>query len=154
MAKDPFAKYRTNERPDIEQFAHLNELVNQLDKAEQDVVEAETTLKEAQERQRRLEEFEIPDYMDTLGLEEFTLTSGLTIEVVRKIRASIGNRKVAAFKWLIDKGHGGLIKRTIMVAFNREQSEDAHKLLKTLQPKFAGVKEEMKVEAASLTASI
>jgi len=156
MAKDPFADFRVENKPGEEAFAKLDTLIQQLIKAEEEVEKAEETLKKAQAAKRQLEEYDLPEFMVSLGLEEFTSTAGLKVEVVKKIRASIGDRKAKAFKWLTDNGHGGLIKRTVQVAFNTGQEEAAKKLLKELRERGVGVavKQEMKVEAASLTAFV
>ena len=152
--KDPYAAFRADETPKEEAFAKLSQLLSDLADGEKAVYAAEDVLKKAQEARRQLDEFDIPSYMDTLDLKEFTNKSGVKMEIKSIVRASIGNRKAQAFAWLIKNGHSGLIKRTVMVAFNANQGPDAEKLLKELREKDlgAGAKQEMKVEAASLTA--
>ncbi len=151
---DKFADFRVDEKPTNEAFAKLDELVVDIVDAGAEVTKAEEELKEAQEKYRQLEQFTIPEYMDTLGLEEFTTTRGMRVVVETKIRASIGKNKGPAFAWLIENGHDGIIKRTVVVAFNREQAEEAAELMKKLHPDFAGVKQDMKVEGATLTAFV
>jgi len=153
MSPDQFADFRPEEKPSDEAFAKLDQMIKDLVASRTAVADAEDALKKAQENRRQLEEFTIPEYMiDTLGLEEFRNKDGLRVKVVKKIRASIGKRKAEAFQWLIDNGYDTLIKRTVQVAFNREQGDDAEALMKELEPKFAGVRQDMKVEAATLTA--
>lgn len=154
IMNDPYQNYRTSEKPTDDAFVLLDQLLDNLENAEDEVKQAELNLKKAQEKVRTISEHDIPEYMDTLGLEDFTTKSGKRVRVISKIRASIGSRKAAAFKWLIDHGHGGLIKRTIAVAFNRDQQQDAEALLEDLQGRFAGAKQDMKVEAATLTAFV
>lgn len=150
---DPFAQYRADERPSDEAFAKLNDLIRDLVLAEDKVAQAEEALKLAQERRRQLEEFDIPNYLEELGLASFTTTEGLEITVERKLRASIGSRKAQAYKWLLENGHGAIIKRTVEAAFNTEQSHEAQSLLAELQGRgLAGVRQELKVEPATLTA--
>lgn len=156
--KDIFADFRVDEAPETEAFQKLNELVQQLTSAEKDVVEANAALKAAQSRVRQLDEFDIPEHMDSLGLKEFTNKTGIKIQAISTVRASIGDRKVAAFAWLIKNNHSALIKRTIVVAFNTAQGDDAEKLMTELLAReslnAAAVKKEMKVEAATLTAFV
>lgn len=157
-AIDPYAEFRADEAPKEKAFARLDELVKKLTKAEQDVVDAEVALKAAQKRLQQLDEFDIPEYMDELELKEFTNRAGIKIEAKSTVYASIGNRKAKAFAWLIKHKHGGLIKRNVTVAFNTAQAEDAKALFKELDGReglvTAGIKQEMKVEAASLTAFV
>lgn len=154
MTKDPYADFRVDGVPTVSVFAKLDELVKQLTQAEKDVAVAEAALKKAQEVWRQLDEFDIPEYMDELGLQEFTNKAGIKIEAKSTVYASIGNRKAAAFAWLIKNKHSALIKRTVLVAFNTHEGKDATALLEELQKRNlgAGAKQEMKVEAASLTA--
>lgn len=154
MTNDPYAEFRADEKPKEEAFAKLSQLLSDLTEAEKAVVEAETALKKAQERRRQLDEFDIPSYMDTLDLKEFTNKAGVKMEIKSTIRASIGKRKAEAYAWLIKNGHGGLVKRSVVTSFNVSQGEEAEKLLKEMRDRNegAGTKQEMKVEAASLTA--
>lgn len=150
---DPFAEFRVDNKPSDEAFAKLNEMVRALVKAEQEVVLREAALKEAQERRRQIEEFDIPEFLEQLGLSSFKTVDGVEIEIEEKLRASIGNRKVEAYKWLLENGHGAIIKRTIQVAFNTDQSKEAQDLLERLESEeYAGVRQELKVEPATLTA--
>ena len=151
---DPFAEFRVDNKPGAETFAKLNEMVRNLVKAEQDVATAEETLKEAQARKRQIEEFDIPEFLEELGIASFKTTDGVEIEVEEKLRASIGNRKAEAYNWLLENGHGAIIKRTVQVAFNTDQSKEAQDLLAELAERegFAGVRQELKVEPATLTA--
>ncbi len=156
--KDIFADFREDDEPKEAAFKKLNDLVKQLTQAERDVVEAEIKFKEAQARLRQLDEFDIPGHMDALGLKEFTNQHGVKIEARTTVYASIGNRKAKAFAWLITNQHSALIKRTVVVAFNTKQGKDAEALKKELLERdnlhAAGIKQEMKVEAASLTAFV
>ncbi|KKN53714.1 hypothetical protein LCGC14_0599690 [marine sediment metagenome] len=155
---DPYAAFREDDEPKEEAFAKLNELVKLLTKAEADVAQAQQDLKDAQARLRQVDEFDIPGHMDTLGLKEFINRAGIKIEAKTTVYASIGNRKVQAYAWLIANKHSGLIKRQIVVAFDTQRGEDAEALKKELLERedlhAAGVKQEMKVEAASLTAFV
>lgn len=162
MAKesvDVFADFRADDGPKEGAFKRLDELVKQLTQAEADVVKAQVDLKKAQARVQKLDEFDIPEYMDELGLQEFTnKRTGIKIEAKSTVYASIGNRKAQAFAWLIKNEHGALIKRNVTVAFNTAQGANAEALLKELVERddldAAGVRQEMKVEAQSLLAFV
>lgn len=146
--------YQTSEWNEVDNtvFEQLHKHIAEMEHAEAEVVAAQEALKAAQEKHRELSEQRIPELMETLGLEEFTTKSGRRVKIKTKIRASIaGARKHEAIQWLEENGHGSLIKRTVMVAFDRTQQSDAKNLLTSLRGKFAGVKEEIKVEPMTLT---
>jgi len=152
---DPYAQYREIERPAEAAHAQLDALVMQMQEAESDVAQAEMVLKQAQERHRDICERQIPELMDEMGLLEFKNRDGLHVKIERKIRASIpAALRPAAYAWLEDNGFGGMLKRTVSVAFNRDEADAARELVGQLDGKFAGVKEDCKVEPSTLSAFV
>ena len=136
-------------------LAALATFADELSDAELEAARLGQELKKAKAHVADLAERTIPELMDTLGVKQFTTTSGLKIEVRRTIRASIpAGNKVRALNWLDEHGHSGLIKRNILVAFDRDQMEEAHTLQRELGVKFENVKEEQKVEPSTLRAFI
>lgn len=132
-------------------LATLSRLAVQLNEAELAVAKLEEQMKAAHARVTELAERQIPELMDSLQLKTFTTTSGFRIDVKRTIRASIpAANKERAMKWLDDHGHSGLIKRSIMVAFDRTQEKEARKLEEQLSKKFENVKTDSKVEPSTL----
>jgi len=160
MAKnvDIFQDFRTNKGPKESAFKKLDELVKQLTQAEADVEKAQDDLKKAQARLKQLDEFAIPEYMDEMELKEFTNRAGIKIEAKSTVYASIGDRKVKAFAWLIKNNHSALIKRSVAVAFNVAQGDEAKALFKELLERegleSSNIKQDMKVEAQSLVAFV
>lgn len=151
---DPYEKFRDKHTPDEPAFAKLAELIQEQQDAELAVVEAESALKRAQQRLRQVSEYDLPQHMEALSLGEFTTHEGLRVTVQKKIRASIGDRKAEAYKWLIENDQDALIKRTVVVALNRDEGEKAKLLLENLRGQFPNVAESMKVEPATLLAFV
>lgn len=108
---------------------------------EMDVTEA--SLKMLKERHRKIAEEMLPELMDELAIEKFETKDGLKIDVSEKVRASIskGNQS-AAFAWLEEHGHGGLIKSEVKVAMAKGDIETAHTAIATLTA--AGLQPEAK----------
>lgn len=155
MSKDPYADFKDTKTLTEGVFADLNELIEIMGKRELDLIEAEEALTKAKDALRLVEEVQIPEQLDLMGMKEFTDTEGRKIKIVTKIRASVlAANKPAMFMWLEDQGHGGMIKSTITVAFNREQKKEAQELAEKLRGEFAGVQQLMKVEPATLTAFV
>jgi hypothetical protein len=150
---DPYSQFRDGERPGEAVYEELHALCDSLIMADVAVSEAEELLKKAQEKRRSIAEQQIPELMDKLGLEEFKSKKGWKVTVKKVIRASIPAKfKDKAMKWLVEHGHSGMIKRTISVAFNRDQAELAKITQDELALKFPNVKEDLKVEPATLKA--
>lgn len=102
---------------DLQRVVQLAELLLQL---RANVERLETELIDAKADVRRVEQEDLPDLMQELGLETFKLKTGETIEVKPEVDCSISaERRAAAHSWLVDRGFGGLIKTEVTVAFGR-----------------------------------
>ena len=108
---------------DLSQLAKLAE--EQLN-AEKAVSAAEIAFKNSKERLRDINENQIPELMDSLGLEEFTTTEGLKITVKETLRASIPKvHSIEALQWLRDNGHEKLIKHVMEVEPDTDEDAEA-----------------------------
>lgn len=140
--------------PENEIAARLHALVQDFRAAEQQVSLLEAELKQAEAAVRTLRETLIPELMQQLGTDIYRLPQdGTVIEITDDVKAAITvDNREAAYEWLESNGHGGLIKRTIVVAFNRDQEEAAKKLREQLEKQYAGVKQDVSVHGQTLTA--
>lgn len=111
----------------------LTRLANELVAAERAVEEAERALKDAKERERRLREEAVPDFMQELGIAKLALETGETISYKDDVRLEWdATKKDACFAWLEAHGHGGLIKTVVGVGFGKGELEKAKALLARL----------------------
>jgi hypothetical protein len=86
----------------------------------------EAQLKTAKEDVRRLEQEDLPELMQELGLETFKLTTGELIEVKQDIECGISEeRRARAHAWLTEHGFGGLIKTEVVAKFGRDERDAA-----------------------------
>jgi len=141
--------------PSTGDLEELTLLAERLQEADLEVAKAEEALRKAKKVQTDLAEHQIPEKMDEIGMDNFTTKSGFQISVKETIRASIpAARKAEAFQWLEEHGHGGLIKRTVVVGFDRDEEEKATELRAGLEAEFENVKTDKKVEPSTLRAFI
>lgn len=127
--------------------------VEALQAAREDVARCENALKTAQAKVLDLEEFRLPALLDDLGSEIYRLPDGTTVEVGTDVSASVPlEKRREAFDWLDANGHSGLIKRSVIVSFTREQEAQARDLLEQLRATYPAAKEEKKVEPSTLSA--
>lgn len=131
----------------------LTDLAVRLAAAEAEVNIFERQLKEAQRRVQDLAEGQIPELMDDLGLKDFTTTDGFHLVVKEHVHASITEEnKARAFKWFDEHGCGGMVKRSVEVAFNRDQEAEAERLREELEGRFPGTRQNMNVHPSTLRA--
>lgn len=108
-------------------------LARALVDAEAGTAEAERALKDAKEHERLLREETLPSAMQELGVEKIALETGQVISLKQEVYASIpAAQKTAVFKWLDDRGFGGLIKTEVAVPFDKEHREAAVELYEKL----------------------
>lgn len=127
-----FASMGHNSPPDkLTEIAALAEkqLAAQLtvDRLEVDLENAKSALKEIAERR-------MPELMEDAGMQEFTTTNGIHIGVKEKVRGAlpVPNRPLG-YDWLEKNNAGAIIKAQVIVPFERNELEDAMKLVKTVQ---------------------
>lgn len=83
----------------------------------------------------------------------FRTRSGLMLTLTEDVITSIADAdKEEAFKWLDETGHGGMVKRDVIVRFDREQQEAAQKLLEDLREEFPEARQNCAVHWQTLRA--
>jgi hypothetical protein len=108
---------------DLHRAVQLAELLIEL-RARVETLEQQ--LAAAKADARRVEQEDLPDLMQELGLEKFALRNGTVVEVRPEVDCSISEeRRAAAHSWLVDKGFGGLIKTEVVVTFGRGEHAQA-----------------------------
>jgi hypothetical protein len=120
-----------------EQAKSVADIAIRLKNKQKDVQTLEEALAKAKEDLKRLEEIDLPDAMDSIGMKDFTLSSGEKISVKDTIAASIkGENKEPAYLWLVNNGHGDLIKTEIKTQLGRGEFEKAQKICESLKQSF------------------
>jgi len=136
-------------------MARLSGLARDQKAAEAKVAKIQQQLQEAQEELDRIAQKELPELMQELRLKDFTTEDGVTIQVKESIHASIPkSRADESFQWLEDHNNAGMIKRTVTVAFPRDEEKWAKKFLADMakRKRPLDVKVERRVEPATLKA--
>lgn len=134
----------------------LNSLVQDLEIAEVELMEAEAVLAEKKARYKGIVEHELPDMMMELKQPVLHTSDGRSIKIKEVVRGTLpAPNRPRGHQWLMDNNHAGLVKRTIEVAFAAVEGEKADELLGTMIGEFgANARQTMKVEASTLTSFI
>lgn len=111
----------------------LTTLANALVKADENTDAAEKSFKEAKEAARVLREEHIPSVFHELGIDEIKLESGAKFKITQDVCSTLSAAtKPAAYDWLVENGHGGLVKTVVSSTFGKGEEEDAVKLSEEL----------------------
>ncbi len=119
--------YRKHKQEQIKSVANPNELANkvqQLKNLEDEITNAEDSVKKLKEKANVISQFEIPQMMEEMNIKKLKLTDGETVEVSNFYSASIVDQELA-FQWLRENGRGDIIKNDITVTFGRGEDNKA-----------------------------
>jgi hypothetical protein len=142
--------------PEPASLAQIAALAEEAREAELAVADAEEGLKVARERLRDIIERRLPEAMDSVGMETFS-ARGLVVRVESdlQVKQPPVSQREAAYRWLEENEQGGLVKRSVEIAFGAgdEEAERAHALVDRLGVDFPNaVREGREVNTASLKA--
>lgn len=116
------------------ELSRASELANLIKISQQRVAELEKMLEAEQDHLKRLEEVELPSFMEEVGLSSFSLPTGEKITIKNIVKASIPKAKrEEACQWLTENGFGDLIKSELVLLFGKEELQKAQDLKNQLQ---------------------
>lgn len=157
---DPF-DYGTDGVPDnrevAQAFADLDRLTLFAERATEARKRAEEQLQKCKQAEEQLLNRDIPELLAKMRLDECTTASGIQVKVKRDIRLSLPgydriNDRMGAFRWLVEHGHGGIIKNSVAIALDRGQDERADELVVELRARGLDVEAKKDVHPSTLSA--
>ena len=112
------------------QLDGVSRLANEAATLEHKLAEQEQAMKETKAALHKITDEQLPEALEEMGLQKFTLTDGSEISVKPIYSASIPkDRREEAFQWLRDHEFGDLVKNNVTVTFGRGEDEDAKEFL-------------------------
>jgi hypothetical protein len=104
----------------------VSRLAKEAANLEQEISDAERLLKGKKQALREITDEQLPEALEEMGLQKFTLTDGAEISVQPRYEASIPvGRREEAFQWLRDHEFGDLVKNNVTVTFGRGEDDMA-----------------------------
>lgn len=140
-------------------FADLDKMTLQAERLHEQRVRADEAALKLKQAEEQLLNKDIPELMAKMRLDACTTSSGIEIKVKREIKASMpGHERVearmAALRWLIDGGHGGVIKNQVSVSLDRGDDTRADDLVVELRGKGFVVDAKKEVHPSTLSALV
>ncbi len=112
-------------------LAQIKATAEQQERAEVKVEKSEAQLKEDKKELVRIAEKVFPELLNALEMTEDITVGGLRVQLAEKLRGSIPvAHKDEAFKWLNEEGHGHIIKRQMIIEFNKDEEKWAAKFMR------------------------
>lgn len=121
-------------------------------KAELTLLEGD--LKRVKKEYIQLSQVDLPEAMQEVGMQSFTLSDGSAITIKDQMRASLPKKnKVEVANWLKAHGAGSLISDTVVVEFQKGVNSRAEELVDLLIEKgFSNFHEDISINTGSLKA--
>lgn len=130
MAAEDSGAFKRENSTDADK-ARVAELTFQQSVLEDEVATMEILLKDKKRKLLDIEQRELPEAMDKVGLAEFKTKNGTKVSVKQFYNASIpADRKDEALDWLEVNDHGGIIKTNVAVSFGKGEREAADAFLR------------------------
>ena len=126
MTKIDFEKDRMQSVEQIDSAKRLSDKVLELKDLEDEIANAEESLKKLKEKAKVVSSIEIPAMMDDMQITKLKLKDGESVEIKKIYGAYIPpEQQEAAFKWLRNNGLGDIIKNDITVTFGKGEDNQA-----------------------------
>lgn len=140
-------------------FAELDKLTLTAERLTEQRKRAEDQLQKVKQAEEQLLNKDIPELLARMRLDDCTTASGIHVKVKREIKASLpGHERVearmGALRWLVEHGHGGVIKNQVSVALDRGEDSRADDLVVELRGKGFDVEAKKDVHASTLGALV
>lgn len=152
-----YSDYKEPPKAGSNSMASLKALARKQKLAEQEVARLELELEKAKDLLKEVSERELPTLMGDLQLSKFSTDDGTELEIEESIHTSIPKgSEDEAFTWLEENDQSGLIKRSFVIMFNREEEAWANKFKADLakRKKPVNAKITRKVEPQTLKAYV
>lgn len=108
--------------PPVDKLSTLVQLAQRMEEGFLAIAQAEEAIQALKEFNKDLEERQLPDLMQEIGLTEITLRSGRRIATIREYYPNVSKeRQDAAYSWLRDHNMGGIIKTGLLVDARSEK---------------------------------
>lgn len=162
-AMDDAYDYGADADPDTQEAARLFAEVDKLTLAAERLTaqrkQAEDHAQKLKQQEEQLLNKDIPELLGRMRLDDFTTASGIHVKVKREIKASLPGHdrvdaRMGALRWLVDHGHGGVIKNQVSVSLDRGEDSRADDLVVELRGKGFDVEAKKDVHASTLGALV
>jgi uncharacterized protein YfcZ (UPF0381/DUF406 family) len=126
MTKIDFENDRMQSVEQIDSAKRLSDKVLELKNLEDEIANAEQSVKKLKEKAKQVSTVEIPAMMDEMQITKLKLKDGESVEIKKIYGAYISpDQQEAAFTWLRNNGLGDIIKNDITVTFGKGEDNKA-----------------------------
>ena len=126
MTKIDYENDRIQSVEQIDSAKRLSDKILELKDLEDEIANAEESVKKLKEKAKQVSTVEIPTMMDDMQITKLKLKDGESVEIKKIYGAYISpDQQEAAFTWLRNNGLGDIIKNDITVTFGKGEDNKA-----------------------------
>ena len=136
-------------------LGRISKLADKMHDLDKEKAKLELKVKQITEQHRQIAEEQLPELFEQVGMEELKTRSGLPLKLKDKVHTNISKgRKPAAIAWLDENGQGGMVKRSVIIDFDKTQGDKVVRLLKLIGKGWPNNRTELDVHAATVRAFV
>jgi len=140
---------------DEDVLGRISVLADEMHDLDKQIAESELKTKKLNEAHRQIAEEQLPELFEQVGMEELKTRSGLPLKLKNKIHTNISKgRKPNAIAWLDANGQGGMVKRSVIIDFNKTQEDKVTALLRLIGRGWPNNRTELNVHASTVKAFV
>lgn len=151
-----YSDYQDGSAKDQEDvLGRISILADKMRDKQKEIAEAEMHLKQLKEQHRQISEEQLPELFERVGMEELKTRSGLPLKLKERVHTSVSKeRKPKAIAWLDEHGHGGMVKRTVVVEFDKTKEDKVKALLRLIGRNWPNHRTELDVHGSTVKAFV
>ncbi len=140
---------------DSDVLLRISRLADEMHALDKQIAEAVLKTKKLIEAHRQIGEEQLPELFEQVGMEELRTRSGLPLKLKNKVHTNISRgRKPKAIAWLDENGQGGMVKRSVIIDFDKTQQDKVDNLLKLIGKGWPNNRTELDVHASTVKAFV
>ena len=148
-----FAEDQAKNEDDV--LGKISKLADEMHGLDKEIAEADLKIKKLKDQRKQIAEEQLPELFAEVGMSELKTKSGLPLKLTNKVHTSISkDRKPKAIAWLDDNGQGGMVKRKVVIDFDKTQEEKVKALLRLIGRGWPNHRTELDVHASTVKAFV
>jgi len=136
-------------------LGRISVLADKMHALDKEVAMAELEVKQLKEQHRQIAEDQLPELFEHVGMQELKTRSGLPLKLKERVHTNISKgRKPTAIAWLDANGQGGMVKRNVIIEFDKTQQDKVEALFRLIGKGWPNHRAELDVHPATVKAFV
>jgi hypothetical protein len=136
-------------------LGRISKLADDMHQLSKDIAEAELKVKKLKAQHEQIAVEQLPELFEQVGMKELTTLRGLPLKLSNRVYTNVSKgRKPAAIAWLDANGHGGMVKRQVIIDFDKTQEDKVKALLRLIGKGWPNNRTELDVHGTTVKAFV